>query len=329
MFVKTNKLKWLKKSLSILFLTIIILPYFIPREGYQEIPTQPFDNSLFVNTSHDVRIHVRINEPTLPILGQILFVHGLGGSTYSFEEVAPFLASLGYFVVSIDLPAFGFSSRQQGLIHSQTNRAKWLWDVLDQIEIVHNLSSFWIVGGHSMGGSVALAMDNTQPFRTQGLILIAPAITNEVERSPVLTWVVKSTPVGEWFRVFLTYWVLNEDSFQTTLSRAYGVEATKQQVEAYLRPLRLKGSTQALKEIFVSAQGNTINQWLYPQTPVILIWGEKDALISISEKNKINEIATNVTLIVLENEGHNPMETNPSLFSERLAIALNQWLFIE
>lgn len=318
--------KWIKRVLLVLLLVFITLPYFIPRDGNQEMPTQPFANSLFVNTSQGISIHTRIYEPTQPIIGQIMLVHGLGGSTFSYEENAPFLASLGYFVVTVDLPAFGFSSKQRGLIHSQSNRAMWLWDVLKQIEVFNNLDSSWIIGGHSMGGSVALAMNNAQPLKTQGLILIDPAITNEVNRNPLLSWGVKSTPIGEWLRVFLTYGLLNEDSFQSSLSSAYGVEATEEQVEAYLRPLRVKGSTQALREFFATAQGLSVNEWVYPQTPVILIWGEDDEWIPISNKEQVLEFATNVIDIVLENEGHNPMETNPSLFNERLALALSQWI---
>jgi 2-hydroxy-6-oxonona-2,4-dienedioate hydrolase len=317
--------KWIKRVVLVLLLVFIIVPYFIVRDGNQEIPAQPFSNSMFVNTSQGVSIHTRIYEPTQPIIGQIMLVHGLGGSTFSYEDNAPFLASLGYFVVTVDLPAFGFSSKQRGLIHSQDNRAMWLWDVLNQIEVLYRLKPSWVLGGHSMGGSVALAMNNAQPIRTAGLILIDPAIPNDVDRNAVLSWVVKSTPVGEWLRVFLTYGLLQNDSFQSSLSSAYGVEATPQQVEAYLRPLRTKGSTQALREFFATAQGLSVSQWLYPNTPVILIWGEKDAWIPIANKDEILGIATDVIDIVLENEGHNPMETNPTFFNERLARALSQW----
>lgn len=317
--------KWIMRVVLVLLVAFIIVPYFIVRDGNQEIPAQPFTNSLFVRTSSGIRIHTRIYEPTRPIIGKIMLVHGLGGSTYSYEENAPFLASLGYFVVTVDLPAFGFSSKQRGLVHSQTNRAVWLWDVLDQIDVGYSLNSSWMLGGHSMGGSVALAMNNAQPEKTAGLILIDPAVTNDVERNSALSFAVKSTPVGEWLRVYLTYGLLKEDSFQSSLSSAYGVEASDEQVEAYLRPLRTKGSTQALREFFATAQGLSVTQWLYPDTPVILIWGDKDEWIPISNKDKILEIATNVIDIVLENEGHNPMETNPSLFNERLALALLQW----
>jgi 2-hydroxy-6-oxonona-2,4-dienedioate hydrolase len=318
--------KWIKRIVLVLLLAFIVVPYLIPRDGNQEMPAQPFTNSLFVNTTQGVSIHTRIYEPTQPVIGQIMLVHGLGGSTYSYEDNAPYLASLGYFVVSVDLPAFGFSSKQRGLIHSQSNRAMWLWDVLNQIEVLFNLNSSWMLGGHSMGGSVVLAMSNAQPTKTEGLILIDPAVTNDVERSPLLSWAVKSTPVGEWLRVFLTYGLLKNDSFQSSLSSAYGVEASEEQVEAYLRPLRIKGSTQALREFFATAQGLSVSQWLYPDTPVIIIWGEEDEWIPISNKEEILEIATNVIDIVLENEGHNPMETNPSLFNERLALALTQWM---
>jgi len=317
--------KWIKRILLSIILLFIIIPYFIPRNGSEEIPSLPFDNSVFINTAQGISIHTRVYEPTVPIMGQIMFVHGLGGSTFSYEDNAPYLASLGYFVVSVDLPAFGFSSRQRGLVHSQPNRAMWLWDVLNQLEIIYDLGDQWNLGGHSMGGSVVLAMNNAQPNKTAGLILIDPAITGSNQRSPLLSWAVKSTPIGEWLKVFLTYRVLNENEFKTSLTGAYGIEASDRQVEAYLRPLRVKGSTQALREFFATAQGLSIYEWLYPTTPVIVIWGEDDAWIDVSNVEQIKTIAKNIQVFILENEGHNPMETNPELFNSVLVQGLRAW----
>jgi 2-hydroxy-6-oxonona-2,4-dienedioate hydrolase len=317
--------KLIKKILWIGLILFLVLPYLIPRDGRESVPTKPFDNSLFVNTSQGIPIHTRIDAPTQTPIGQIMLVHGLGGSTFSYEENAPYLASLGYFVVSVDLPAFGFSSRQSGLIHSQENRAMWLWDVLKQIEVLYDLPSTWILGGHSMGGSVVLAMNNEQPNKTEGLILIDPAVSGRNERGQLLQWVVKYTPVGEWLRVLLTYGILNEERFASSLSSAYGVDASSTQVEAYLRPLRLRGSTQALREFFATSSGVGVDTWLYPNTPTIVIWGEEDAWIPVSQMQAILEVASEVQTFVLPNEGHNPMETNPDLFNQSLVIGLNEW----
>ncbi|MBS3972654.1 MAG: alpha/beta hydrolase [Erysipelotrichia bacterium] len=317
--------KLIKRILLLILLLFLGLPYFIPRDGREGVPSQPFENSLFVNTSQGIPIHTRIDQPTQPMKGQIMLVHGLGGSTFSYEDNAPFLASQGYFVVSVDLPAFGFSSRQTGLVHSQENRAMWLWDVLNQIEVLYNLPSTWILGGHSMGGSVVLAMNNEQPNKTLGLILIDPAVSGRNTRGRLLQGVVKYTPVGEWLRVFLTYGLLNEEQFKSSLSSAYGVEATKEQVNAYLRPLRIKGTTQALREFFATSSSVGVDEWLTPHTKTIVIWGEDDAWIPVTQLEAIEEVAKNLQTFVLPNEGHNPMETNPALFNQSLIEGLNKW----
>jgi len=52
-------------------------------------------------------------------------------------------------------------------------------------------------------------------------------------------------------------------------------------------------------------------------------------MISISEKNKIKEIAASETMIALEDASNNLMETNPSLFNECFVIDLSQGSIIE
>ncbi|MBS3987719.1 MAG: hypothetical protein KGZ38_07145, partial [Erysipelothrix sp.] len=119
-------LQFLKRVLLTLLLLFLVVPYLLPRDGTQARDSMPFENSLTLNSSQGVMIHTRVYENTQPLIGQIMLVHGLGGSTFSYEENAPFLADLGYFVVTVDLPAFGFSSRERGLQHTQSNRAMWL-----------------------------------------------------------------------------------------------------------------------------------------------------------------------------------------------------------
>jgi pimeloyl-ACP methyl ester carboxylesterase len=67
-------------------------------------------------------------------LGNILLIHGLGGSTFSFRNNAEALSSAGYNVIAVDLPAFGYSDRKRNIDHSQDNRARLLWLMIEEIE---------------------------------------------------------------------------------------------------------------------------------------------------------------------------------------------------
>lgn len=318
-------LKLIKRLFLGAFILFLVLPFFIPRDGREKLPTQPFDNSLFVNTAQGISIHTRIHQPSGESRGQIMLVHGLGGSTISFEDNAPFLASQGYFVVSVDLPAFGFSSRQTGLIHTQDNRAMWLWDVLSKIEVLYNLKPTWILGGHSMGSSVVLAMNNAQPNKTEGLVLIAPAIASRTQRNPFLSWAILNTPAGEWLRVFATYGLFPPERFEASLASAFGVPPTPMQLEGYLRPLRLAGTTQALREFFATSETVSVNQWLHPETKTIVLWGEEDAWIPVTQLNALEAVALNLQVFILSEEGHNPMETAPEQFNQLFLQGLEAW----
>ena len=78
----------------------------------------------------------------------------------------------GYDVVTVDAPNFGYSSRET----SRTN-------LLDREEIIHELMKYlggkWIVGGHSMGGGIAINIATTYSEDVTGLVLYAPQTNTE------------------------------------------------------------------------------------------------------------------------------------------------------
>ncbi|OGS54995.1 MAG: hypothetical protein A2Y20_07870 [Firmicutes bacterium GWF2_51_9] len=116
-----------------LLLVLMILPYFIPISTSNELPDLPYPNSRFFSSSDNVKIHYRVVAPET-IKGKVLLVHGLAASTFSYRNNVDALVDDGYLVVAIDLPAFGYSDRRRGLKHTQVNRAKWLWELLDVVD---------------------------------------------------------------------------------------------------------------------------------------------------------------------------------------------------
>jgi hypothetical protein len=71
----------------------------------------PFNNSHFI-TVDELKLHYRLwNVEEENIRGNVLMVHGFGGSTFSWEQVADSLQQLGYRAVAVDVPPFGYSDR--------------------------------------------------------------------------------------------------------------------------------------------------------------------------------------------------------------------------
>ena len=99
-----------------------------------------------------------------------VLLHWLGGGAQSWTEVARALAARGASVVSIDLPGFGDAARDRRWSVNEMRDA-----VLETIAFAHRHrpAARWFLGGHSMGGKVALAVAATRPAGLAGLTLVS------------------------------------------------------------------------------------------------------------------------------------------------------------
>jgi 2-hydroxy-6-oxonona-2,4-dienedioate hydrolase len=307
------------RTLFIIIIVLMMIPYFITRDFDQDIPQQPFANSKFYYSEQDVMIHTRVWEPTGEIKGQLLLIHGLGASTFSFRHQSEALAQAGYFVVAVDLPAFGYSDRQKGIDHSQKSRANMLWQVMDQIKADYALENTWSLIGHSMGASTTLALSSQRPQDVSKLVLIAPAITQD---NNSIGWVLTS-PLGEWLKVYLRYIAINETSFARLLETASNQPVSDEMVLGYLEPLKTKGTNQALLDFVASASNVLIQDWSATQIPVLIIWGEQDTWVPYDQINEIEPYIPDLTLLVLEEQGHLPHEMAYEVVNDKIIVFLN------
>jgi len=116
---------------------------------------------------------VRDWDPSGPINGDIVVVHGLGEHSGRYARTGSVLAEAGYRVRGFDLLGFGASSGERADI------ARWSL-FLDQVEgnvqSVRTEGRPLILMGHSMGGLIALDYALAERPRPDLLILSAPAL---------------------------------------------------------------------------------------------------------------------------------------------------------
>lgn len=303
--------KTIRVILSILFI-LIILPYFIPTEFNQTIPELPYANSVFFTSSDNISLHTQIYPYENDYKGKILFIHGLGASTASFRNNAPFFAQQGYQVISIDLPAFGYSSKESGIDHSQVNRARLIWEFLDYYDVENNLNGKWHLVGHSMGGSTVLAMAEQNPNKVNTINLIAGAVTQETNSNKWLFY----TPIGQWLKVLLRYFLINEKQFTSFLESASGQKPSKEMVEAYLTPFKIKGTINALIDFVKTSDNFLIDEFTQKDIPINLFWGKKDTWVSVDTVGIIKK-NVQVNSVELFDDGHLLHETS-SAFNQKL-----------
>jgi pimeloyl-ACP methyl ester carboxylesterase len=285
---------------------MLVLPYFIPLNTRNKIPSLPYPNSAFFTTSDNVSLHYRLDTPLI-VKGKILLVHGLAGSTFSFRNNVDDLVAAGYQVMAVDLPAFGYSDRRSGIVHSQVNRAKWVWELIDKIDSDAKDNRSWNLLGHSMGASTILAMSNQNPMRVISLSILDGAVTQNSPSLPLLF----DTPVGQWLKVYLRYGALNKGNIAKLLSSAYARSADESAVAGYLAPLLIDKTASALVDFVKTAKNVNIQDWKYPQTPMLVTWGENDTWVKPSAIDEIKKFAQDLQVTIIPGHGHCAHETDP------------------
>ncbi|MFW5725978.1 MAG: alpha/beta fold hydrolase, partial [Bacteroidota bacterium] len=86
------------------------------------------------------------------------------------------------------------------------------------------------------------------------------------------------------------------------------------QVEAYLEPLLLPGTARAILHMQRFSREIAVLDAAALDVPALAIWGENDTWVPLESGNKVLEKMPGVQLRVIEQAGHNPMETHPDQF---------------
>jgi esterase len=95
----------------------------------------------------------------------LLLLHGMPSGHSSWAQLAPDLATMGYRVITPDLRGHGASAR------SSTYSLELMREDLHQFASALALDQL-VLGGHSMGGTVATLFAERYPDRLAGLILV-------------------------------------------------------------------------------------------------------------------------------------------------------------
>jgi len=113
-------------------------------------------------------LYVRETPATAAHAEPALYVHGLGGSSHNFTDIAGLLA--GHLDgTAVDLPGFGYSDPMR-----RYSLAAFAGSLVDLIE--HTRSGPVHLIGNSLGGAVAVRVAALRPDLVRTLVLISPAM---------------------------------------------------------------------------------------------------------------------------------------------------------
>lgn len=195
-----------------------------------------------------------------------------------------------FHVITIDLYGFGQSQTADGQAITMSRYAEEVQDLLNTLHIKKA-----IIGGESMGGYVALAFLKQYPDRVDGLIL---ADTQTIADSTEAKLKRETTAVD----------VLANGSdklINDFMPKALSPSASEQ-TRLFLRGILTRQSREAIASALrgMALREDTSDILRNTNLPVLIMTGDKDAVINQQQSQNMHALAKNSRLVVISNAGH-------------------------
>jgi pimeloyl-ACP methyl ester carboxylesterase len=276
----------------------MLSPQFI--EAVQPMQYQP------VGAGEDaVKLAVHVSGKGKPLI----FLHGLGASSYTWHKIAPDLAR-SHRVIAIDLKGFGQSDKPLDGRYSILDQARLVQDYI----IRNNLRDATLVG-HSYGGGVALAVALNMLDAKQRNISRLVLIDSIAYRQPIPFFfhVLRTPIVGE---IGLSL-IPPEVQMERALSLAYYEEGkvTPETVSHYASALYSEGGRHALLSTIDAldpAQADEFaKRYKDLRLPTLVLWCHYDKIVPVRLGLRLASELPNARLEVMRRCGHIPHEEQP------------------
>lgn len=297
------------KKLTAIILSLVLVFSLSSAALAADAAEKPFENSKFY-TSGDYTIHYRVFEAEGKAKGQIFLLHGFCLSSVSLEGVAAEYSKAGYRTVVADAPNFGYSSRETGdmeLIDRET--------VL--YGLIKSLGGKWIVGGHSMGGGIAINLATDHPETFTGAILFAPQTSSEV--SGVAAMLMRSGVMQTMYTLVLKIALMFPSIVRSLVEMSFSDAdfAASYDLSRITDPFRIADSGKGVAIMASHTRGSDLEAFSKLEIPCVILTAKDDRVANADNLRAIIDNAPEGTVVVKDLEGgHMMMEYNPVLAAE-------------
>lgn len=251
----------------------------------------------------------------------LVLIHGLAESSRTWDAVLPHLVGRGHRVIAVDLLGHGRTSTPRVGDYSIPGLAVVVRDLLLLLD-----AEAATVVGHSLGGGIALQLAYNWPELVGRVVLVSSgglgrtvgailrALSVPLPLGPVLSLPLNRATAAA-VRVF--HRRLGSDHPKTEdWVRIFEGLADRDRRRAFLRLVR---GTIGLEGQRVAAVDRL---HLADEQPVLIIWGEDDAIIPVGHGHRAHALIADSRLEVLEGTGHFPHLDQP----ERVAQMITRFL---
>jgi pimeloyl-ACP methyl ester carboxylesterase len=255
-----------------------------------------------------VRVHYQEAGP--PDAPPVILIHGFTASTLVWSEVLLPIAEAGFRVIATDLLGFGFSEKPPDGEYTIEAHARRIIGLMDELGIERAT-----LVGSSYGGAIAATCALDYALRVERLVLVGAVSNDDIKRRPLLR-LAASPVVGELISPLLLdlRWMVKRHLKKNCVSNAGWFD--KKRIAAYHVPLRAADTQRAALSMLRLWSAERIRREAHLITqPVLLIWGENDAEIPLSDGERLHREIPAARLIVFRRCGHLPQEEYPREFA--------------
>lgn len=298
----------MKKILCLFIILAMVFALSVPSFAVS-IPEKPYENSNFF-TYKDYTLHYRVYDGDSADKKQIMLIHGFCLSTASLEGVAEEYMVAGYDVVTVDAPNFGYSTRETTDM-----------ELLDREEIIHalmcHLGGKWIMGGHSMGGGIAINIATDYSEDVSGLVLYAPqtnvkaeGLTAKMARTKLMQTMMNTVCALALRMPFLVRMLVEMSFSDKDFANSYDLSRIT-------APISVDGTGAGVAIMSSHTRGTDFQKLSELKIPCVIFTASEDKVASAENLQTIIDSAPEGALVCnFEKGGHMMMEYNPEGVAE-------------
>lgn len=250
-------------------------------------------------------------EDALPLI----FLHGFGSALGQWRSN---LVPIGKYHTIYALDFLGFGASEKASTHYRVG----LWAAL--------VYDFWrsfigtpaVVIGHSLGALIALTAVANYPEMTKGLVMLTLPDA-QIKQPPA--W---ARAIEQFFSSPLLLWPLFQIVRQPGLLRKVLLKiyqrpelVDEELVALFATPPRDRGALEVFYRLSLTRNDpdySPVVSDLLPQLkiPILLMWGEEDAIVPFSSAKRVAHLNPNVQLVTIPDSGHVAYDEFPEIVNQ-------------
>ena len=255
-------------------------------------------------TVNGQQVHLRDEGPREDPL-PIVLLHGTSASLHTWDGWVAELSKTRR-VIRFDLLGFGLTGPAADGDYQIEAYVDFVIDVMDAIKVDQ-----FVLGGNSLGGSIAWRTASAHPQRVEKLILVDSGGYPFQADSMPIAFVISQTPV---LNQIMEY-TLPRSAVEASVKDVYGNPSlvTTELVDRYFDLALREGNRGALRQRFAQLETRDLSELVRNlQQPTLVLWGAEDHLIPVSIAKRFEEDLRHGKLVMFEGLGHVPHEENPA-----------------